>query len=51
MILDAVLSDRRCWWLSPEMDKRVFFDLRGTDLRSDEYPHITRWVSARRMAS
>ena len=26
MILDAVLSDRRCWWLSPEADKRTFFD-------------------------
>ena len=22
MILDAVLGDRRCWWLSPEADKR-----------------------------
>ena len=20
MILDAVLTDRRCWWLSPEAD-------------------------------
>jgi hypothetical protein len=26
MILDAVLGDRRCWWLSPECDKRTFFD-------------------------
>ena len=24
MILDAVLGDRRCWWLSPG-DKRAFF--------------------------
>ena len=30
MILDAVLSDRRCWWLSPEADKRAFFDARET---------------------
>ena len=42
MILDAVLSDRRCWWLSPEADKRMFFDLtRETGLRPEEYPHIT----------
>lgn len=40
MILDAVLSDRRCWWLSPETDKRTFFDSRGTGLRPEEYPHI-----------
>jgi hypothetical protein len=24
MILDAVLGDRRCWWLSPAEDKRTF---------------------------
>jgi len=24
MILDAVLGDRRWWWLRPERDKRVF---------------------------
>ena len=41
MILDAVLSDRRCWWLSPEADKRSFFDARDTGLRPDEYPHIS----------
>lgn len=40
MILDAVLSDPRCWWLSPETDKRTFFDSRGTGLRPEEYPHI-----------
>jgi hypothetical protein len=40
MILDAVMSDRRCWWLSPEADKRAFFDARGTTLRPEEYPHI-----------
>ena len=28
MILDAVLGDRRCWWLSPEGDKQRFFGLR-----------------------
>ena len=27
VFLDAVLSDRRCWWLSPEADKRMFFDV------------------------
>ena len=42
MILDAVLSDRRCWWLSPEADKRTFFDVtQETGLRPEEYPHIT----------
>ena len=42
MILDAVLSDRRCWWLSPEADKRTFFDTtQETGLSPEEYPHIT----------
>ena len=42
MILDAVLSDRRCWWLSPEADKRTFFDVtQATGLRPEDYPHIT----------
>ena len=42
MILDAVLSDRRCWWLSPEADKRTFFNVtQETGLRPEEYPHIT----------
>lgn len=42
MILDAVLSDRRCWWLSPEADKRRFFDVaQETGLGPEEYPHIT----------
>jgi hypothetical protein len=41
MILDAVLGDRRCWWLSPECDKRAFFDLtQQTGLRPEDYPHI-----------
>ena len=41
MILDAVLGDRRCWWLSPEADKRGFFDVtRQTGLRPEDYPHI-----------
>jgi hypothetical protein len=42
MILDAVLSDRRCWWLSPEADKCTLFDVtHETGLRPEEYPHIT----------
>lgn len=41
MILDAVLSDRRCWWLSPAEDKRTFFDARETALQDEEYPHIS----------
>lgn len=41
MILDAVLGDRRCWWLSPAEDKRTFFDGRETGLRDEEYPHIS----------
>jgi hypothetical protein len=33
MVLDAVLGDRRCWWLGPECDKRAFFDVtQGTGL-------------------
>ena len=41
MILDAVLGDRRCWWLSPEGDKRRFFGLRRDNwLRPEDYPHI-----------
>ena len=42
MILDAVLGDRRCWWLGPEPDKRTFFDVtQATGLRPEDYPHIT----------
>jgi hypothetical protein len=41
MILDAVLGDRRCWWLSPAEDKRMYFGTRETGLRDDEYPHIS----------
>jgi hypothetical protein len=41
MILDAVLGDRRCWWLSPADDKRTFFGARETGLRDEEYPHIS----------
>ena len=41
MILDAVLGDRRCWWLSPEADKRRFFGLKRENwLRPEDYPHI-----------
>jgi hypothetical protein len=49
MILDAVLGDQRRWWLSPEADKRMFFDLtRETGLRPEEYPHITFGPASRR---
>jgi hypothetical protein len=41
MILDAVLGDRRCWWLSSAEDKRTFFDARDTGLRDEEYPHMS----------
>jgi hypothetical protein len=41
MILDAVLGDRQCWWLSPAEDKRTFFDARESRLRDEEYPHIS----------
>jgi hypothetical protein len=41
MILDAVLGDRRCWWLSPEADKQRFFGLnRESWLQPEDYPHI-----------
>ncbi len=41
MILDAVLGDRHCWWLSPEDDKRRFCArLRDRELRPEDYPHI-----------
>jgi len=41
MILDAVLGDRRCWWVSPEGDKRQVFDVKyETGFRPDDYPHI-----------
>ena len=49
MILDAVLGDRRCWWLSPECDKRAFFDLtQQTGLRPEEYPHIAFGAAPRK---
>ena len=31
MILDAVLGDRRCWWLSPECDKRALLRRHAAD--------------------
>jgi hypothetical protein len=41
MILDAVLGDRRCSWLSPASDKWRFFCLkRDNYLQPDDYPHI-----------
>jgi hypothetical protein len=41
MILDAVLGDRRCWWLSPADDKWKFCCLlRDNYLRPEDYPHI-----------
>ena len=46
MILDAVLGDRQCWWLSPAEDKRTFFDARESGLRDEEYPQI--WFGAGR---
>jgi hypothetical protein len=40
MILDAILGDRRCWWLSPADDKWKFFSLmRDNYLRPEDYPH------------
>jgi hypothetical protein len=41
MVLDAVLGDSRCWWLSPAEDKRTFFDGRESGFRDEEYPHIS----------
>ncbi len=41
MILDAILGDRRCWWLSPADDKWKFFCLkRDNRLQPDDYPHL-----------
>jgi hypothetical protein len=41
MILDAILANRRCWWLSPADDKWRFFCLmRDNYLRPEDYPHI-----------
>ena len=41
MILDAVLGDRRRWWLSPADDKWQFFCLmRDNYLRPEDYPNI-----------
>lgn len=49
MILDAVLNDRRCWWLSPEVDKRAFCNARrDRDFRPEEYPHIAFGSGPRR---
>jgi hypothetical protein len=49
MILDAVVGDRRCWWLSPEFDKRAFFDLtQQTGLGPEDYPHIAFAAAARK---
>ena len=49
MILDAVLGDRRCWWLSPECDKRAFFDLtQQTGLGPEDYPHIAFGAAPRK---
>ena len=41
MILDAILADRRCWWLGPADDKWKFFCLvRDNYLRPEDYPNI-----------
>jgi hypothetical protein len=52
MILDAVLGDRRCCWLSPECDKRTFFDVtQGTGLSPEEYPHVGFGADARKQSA
>ena len=49
MILDAVLGNRRCWWLSPESDKRALFDLtQQTGLGPEDYPHIAFGAAPRK---
>lgn len=49
MILDAVLGDPSCWWLSPEADKRTFLaDTREITLRPEDYPHVTFGSGSRR---
>lgn len=49
MILDGVLSDRTCWWMSPEPDKRDYFAItRKTGLSAPEYPRIAFGSGARK---
>jgi hypothetical protein len=49
MILDSVLGDRRCWWLSPADDKWRFFCVkRDNYLRPEDYPHIAFGSGRRR---
>ena len=45
MILDAVLGDRRCWWLSPECDKRSLLRPHAADRTA------ARGISAHRVRS
>ena len=45
MILDAVLGDRRCWWLSPECDKRTLLRPHAADRAA------ARGISAHRVRS
>jgi hypothetical protein len=41
MILDAILGDRRCWWVGPADDKWKFFCLkRDNRLQAEDYPHL-----------
>jgi hypothetical protein len=41
VILDAVLGDRRCWWISPADDQgKLFCLMRDNYLRPEDYPHI-----------
>jgi hypothetical protein len=41
MLLDVILGDRRCWWMSPADDKWRFFCLkRDNRLRPEDYPHL-----------
>ena len=49
MILDAILGDRRRWWLSSEGDKRAFFDdTEQTGGRPDDYPHLAFGAAPRK---
>jgi hypothetical protein len=42
MILDAILGDQRCWWLSPADDKwKFFWVMRDNYLRPEDCPHLS----------
>ena len=41
MMLDGVLEDQSCWWMSPERDKRSYFaTTRHVGLSARQYPQI-----------